>query len=36
MDSSLLASIQKGKGLKKVQTVDKSAPAVAGTSLAAH
>lgn len=34
MDSSLLASIQAGKGLKKVQTVDKSAPAVAGEHVA--
>ncbi|KAM0749227.1 hypothetical protein T439DRAFT_326965 [Meredithblackwellia eburnea MCA 4105] len=33
MDASLLASIQKGKGLKKVTTVDKSGPVGAGRSL---
>jgi len=30
MQNALLDQIQKGKGLKKVQTVDKSGPAVAG------
>lgn len=30
MNASLLQSIQQGKGLKKVQTVDKSGPAVSG------
>jgi actin cytoskeleton-regulatory complex protein PAN1 len=31
LSGALLSSIQKGKALKKVQTVDKSAPATAGT-----
>jgi len=32
LSGALLSSIQQGKALKKVQTVDKSTPATAGVS----